>query len=251
MARQSFSMPLQILKPHYYDVDGTAFVYILNPSGGILQGDRLTTEIVCEEGASAVVTTPGNTKFYRMDEGSAQVCCRLEVRAGGRLEYLPEHNVPFAESDTLAKNEFHVTKGSFLIASDIVTSGRACSSEDFRFSRYSSQTKIYEDGRLILFDNCILKPQEEDLKGIGMLDGNKINGSMYVYSTDMDPEVADEINRSAQSIRLAAGNVSPGLMVIRFIGSSTIEVKDAMMKSWDICRRKLLGKSAVRLRNEF
>ena len=32
MARSLWKIPLQILKPHYYDVDGTAVVYSLNPA---------------------------------------------------------------------------------------------------------------------------------------------------------------------------------------------------------------------------
>ena len=39
MAKQYYKLPLQVLRPHYQDDDGTAFVYMLNPSGGVLQND--------------------------------------------------------------------------------------------------------------------------------------------------------------------------------------------------------------------
>ena len=57
------------MRAHYQDSDGTAFIYLLNPSGGVLQHDRLLTEITLEEGSRVYVTTPSNTKFYKMDEG--------------------------------------------------------------------------------------------------------------------------------------------------------------------------------------
>ena len=60
IAQQYFRLPLQILNPYYQDDDGTAFVYLLNPSGGILQNDRLLTELTLEENSRALITPPGN-----------------------------------------------------------------------------------------------------------------------------------------------------------------------------------------------
>ena len=51
LSRQYFKLPLQIMMPHYQEEDGTAFVYFLNPGGGILQHDRLLTEVTVEDGA--------------------------------------------------------------------------------------------------------------------------------------------------------------------------------------------------------
>lgn len=260
MARQFFRLPLQILKPHYYDVDGTAIVYSLNPAGGILQHDRLLTEIECEAGTDAVFTTPGNTKYYRMDEGSAKVWNRLYVHEGGVLEYLPEHNVPFAQSVVEQDNEFRVEKGGVLFAADMVSSGRAARGERFLYDRYASRTRIFIDGRLVLWDRCCLEPGRESasdpedipLLETGLLDGHSVNGSMYVVADGMDPELKSRINRiETEGVSLAAGNIRPDLLVVRFLGDGMIEMTDTMQKVWDECRRSILGKPALRLRKEF
>ena len=194
MARSLWKIPLQILKPHYYDVDGTAVVYSLNPAGGILQHDRLLTEIECEPGTDAVFTTPGNNKYYKMDDGCAKVWNRLYVRSGGVLEYLPEHNVPFARATVYQDNEFRAEKGAVLFAADMVTAGRVASGEKFRYDRYQSRTRIFIDGELALYDNCCLEPGKEDLLKTGLLDGYQANGSLYVYADGMDPALKTEIN---------------------------------------------------------
>lgn len=252
MARQYHKIPLQLLKAHYYDVDGTAIVYSLNPAGGILQHDRLLTEIESEAGSDAIFTTPGNNKYYRMDDDCAKVWNRLYVHSGGVLEYLPEHNVPFAESTVYQENEFYVEKGAVLFAADMVTPGRVASGERFDYNRYSSRTCIYIDGELALYDNCCLEPAKENLERTGLLDGYQSSGSFYVYADGMDPELKNEVGRlSRKEVRLAAGNVRPDLMVIRFLGDGIIQMRETMQNVWDVCRRSILNKPALRLRKEF
>ena len=46
-------------------------VYILNPAGGVAQGDTLEADIRVESGAHALVTMPGATKVYRMERAEA------------------------------------------------------------------------------------------------------------------------------------------------------------------------------------
>ena len=252
MARQYHKIPLQLLKAHYYDVDGTAIVYSLNPAGGILQHDRLLTEIECEAGADAVFTTPGDNKYYRMDDDCAKVWNRLYVHSGGILEYLPEHNVPFADSTVYQDNEFRVEKGGVLFAADMVTAGRVASGERFDYTHYASRTRIFIDGELALYDNCSLKPSEEDLLQTGLLDGYQTNGSLYVYADGMDPQLKSQVSAlSSEAVRLAAGNVRPDLMVIRFLGDGIIEMRETMQNVWDVCRQSILNKPALRLRKEF
>lgn len=252
MAKQYYKLPLQVLKPHYYDVDGTAFVYSLNPAGGILQHDRFLTEIVSETGTDAVFTTPGNSKYYRMDDGYAKVVNKITVKSGGVLEYLPEHNVPFAQSTVYQENEFRVEKGAVFFASDMVTSGRAANGEVFRYNLYSSKTKIYVNDKLVLYDSCRMEPSRENLMKLGLMDSKKSNGSMYIYADNMDPELKNEINKlNSESVHLAAGNITPDLMVVRFIGDSIMDMVKVTYDVWDLCRRNILGKPAVRLRKEF
>lgn len=108
LAQQYYKLPLQVMTTHYQDNDGTVFVYLLNPGGGVLQHDRLLTEIVLEEDSRVYITTPSTTKFYKMDEGHAEVVNKITVGAGAVLEYLPEHNAPFAMSEAYQENEFHL-----------------------------------------------------------------------------------------------------------------------------------------------
>src|SRR5207302_530788 len=63
---------------------------------GIVQGDRLETEIVLGPGARGVASTPAATKVYRMDASYAAERSRYVLRGGAVLECLPDQTIPFA-----------------------------------------------------------------------------------------------------------------------------------------------------------
>ena len=48
-----------------------AYLYIISPSGGVLQGDRYRIDIKLAENAIAHITTQGATRLYRMDKNFA------------------------------------------------------------------------------------------------------------------------------------------------------------------------------------
>ncbi|HIU26069.1 MAG TPA: urease accessory protein UreD [Candidatus Copromorpha excrementigallinarum] len=249
LAEQYYKLPLQIMKPHYQEGDGTPFIYLLNPGGGVLQHDRLMTEIILEDESRAFVTTQSNTKFYKMDEGHAEVVNRVTVGSGAVLEYLPEHNVPFAMSRACQENDFFLQKDSTLIASDMVTAGRTARGEVFQYDLYSSKTRIYVDGRLKLYDRSIMDPKAMDMTGLGLMEGYLSSGTIYVYSEKIHDRLPEQLNKmTAEGVSLAAGKIDDTLMTVRFLGSSMVHMKEAADRVWGEIRRCVLGKEPVRVR---
>src|SRR5258708_21664102 len=67
LAQSRFSLPLQALTPLTL-ADGASYLMLLNPTGGVLGGDHLVTEIELEAGTHACLTTPSATRIYRTTE---------------------------------------------------------------------------------------------------------------------------------------------------------------------------------------
>lgn len=251
LAKKYYEVPLQVMPPHYQDDDGTAFLYLLNPSGGILQNDRLLTEMKLEDNAKAYVTTPGNTKFYKMEDGHAEVNTHVTMGKNSVLEYLPEHNVPFALSETYQNNEYHLDKSSTLIASDLVTAGRISRGEIFKYKKYSSKTKIYVDGKLIAYDKTLMEPAKQNLDSLGLLEGFESNGSMYIYNVKMNENLISEVRAlpfDKAKVYFGASMVTSSLMIIRFVGNNIMDIQDILFDIWSVVRKNLLNKNSVRIR---
>ena len=94
LAAQSFRAPFHISKP-YWD-ERVLQVQVVNPTAGILAGDRLEMHVRATEGARLCVTTPAATRAFMMRSGAAVCEQRLQAAAGSCLEYSPEPLFPHA-----------------------------------------------------------------------------------------------------------------------------------------------------------
>src|SRR5260370_12068755 len=93
LAQSRFSLPLQTLTPLTL-AGGAAYLMMLNPTGGVLGGDHLVTEIVQEPGTHVCLTTPSATRIYRTLEKPAILETVIRIGEGAALEYFPDHVIP-------------------------------------------------------------------------------------------------------------------------------------------------------------
>ncbi len=92
-----YTLPLQALAPVALD-DPAAVVSILNPTGGLVGGDRLSIDIEVRAGAHALLTTPSATRVYRTDAEDAVQSVQISIGPQATVEWVPDHTIPFAGS---------------------------------------------------------------------------------------------------------------------------------------------------------
>lgn len=178
-----FSSPIKIAKPFYY-ADRTEII-MMTASAGMLDGDIYEIEIIVKENASLKFTGQSFTKIFKAGtKGGAAQRVKISVENGGKLLYLPQPVIPFAESIFDSRTEIFLDSGSKFVMQDIFSCGRTAMNEYFAFKSYRSQTAIHIDGRLAFLDNVKLVPNEADLSGIGFFEGHTHSGMMYAYNSD-------------------------------------------------------------------
>src|SRR6185369_10218131 len=94
LAAQSFRAPFHLSKPYWDEDVRVLLAQVVNPTAGILDGDRLESEIGVDAGASLLVTTPSASRVFQMRDGAAECRQHFTVADGGWLEVLPEPLVP-------------------------------------------------------------------------------------------------------------------------------------------------------------
>ncbi|MEM2759265.1 MAG: urease accessory protein UreD, partial [Nitrososphaerales archaeon] len=75
-----------------------AYVYIMSPSGGILQGDRLKIDIKLKNNAQAHITTQAANKIYSMNANYATQIIDLSVDDNCYVEFIPDALIPYRSS---------------------------------------------------------------------------------------------------------------------------------------------------------
>ena len=150
LAAQSFRAPYHISKP-YWDADARALlVQVVNPTAGILSGDRLQSEIAVQDDAALLVTTPSASRVFRMREGAAECRQHFAVSAGGWLEVMPEPLVPHRGSRYRQVTTVDVEAGGALFFVDQLMPGRVGHGEAWQWEQLQLELTVQVAGQLVL-----------------------------------------------------------------------------------------------------
>jgi len=251
VADQYWRIPLQGLPPSYQDGDDEAFVYLLNPTGGIVQGDRLHTAITLAPGARAVISTQSATKVYRMDEAYAEEVNHYTLNGDAVLECLPDQTIPFAGSRFYRSTRIDLDPDATLILTDLLAAGRVARGECFGFEQLFVEVEVSVGEEPCLVDRLQLCPADGRVNRLGLWNAHAYYGSLYAYSPRLDESLATELAElveGGEGVYGGAGQPAPGFAVARVLGHTTWAVRELLFEAWDLLRRRLVGKPARQLR---
>jgi urease accessory protein len=240
-------MPARVVRPLYYDPNrpGMPYLIFVNPTGGIVQGDRYEYRFRLGEGAEAFITDSMATKVYKMDLNYASRRADVYLSPGSRLEYLPREIIAFADSRWHQDIAFHVEGDAKLYYSEIFCPGRIARDEFWEFSVFSSKMLIENDGRPVLIDNLLF--DREDKKASATLFGNKsFLMSAYWYSQDL-PDIRNRIDFGEIYAGISKMPYEKGY-VIKALSDNLEELRELQLKLWSVFREHETGAPAPQLR---
>lgn len=250
LAKQYYKLPLQVMPPFYQDDDGTVFIYLLNPSGGVLEYDNLLVDVIVKDEASTFISTPAANKIYkRKEKGIAKQKNIFHVGDQSVLEFCPDEVIPYKNSAFQQKNEFYLKGSSKLITWDILSAGRVACGESFQFVQYQSMTNIYVDDVLLVKDNMDIRPFDADVVNMLAMEQYQFLATIYVYAEECNEELVEILRsevkvQSFMGVSLAADNV----IIIKLLSVHAYEILEEVNLLWDKIRKNVLKKNAVRVR---
>lgn len=208
--------PLQVMRA-IEDAANCLCVYLLSPTGGIVQGDRYTIQIAVGEGARALCTTQSATKIYRMPEGCAEQHIRIEIGRGALFEFVPDAAILFASADLIQNIDITLHPGALLFLHEIVMPGRLARGERLQFRRYTNRLVVRDSAGLLLYDASSIQPANANIAPsydeIGILDDYPCWGSAYVLGDlaawGIDPDAFCQAHQPALEQSDAIGALTP------------------------------------------
>jgi urease accessory protein len=166
LAQCRFKLPLQALTPLELE-DGTAYLMLLNPTGGLVGGDFLSTRIIQGVATRVCLTTPSATRVYRTRDQLAVQETVIQVGEGSLLEYLPDHVIPYRDSKFRQSLRVEIGRGSRGIFWDALAAGRVACGEQWNFDEVDSQTEIFLCGRAVFLNRTRIRPSDLNPKRLG------------------------------------------------------------------------------------
>ena len=134
LTQSSCTSPWHYFPPSYLDDSGCAYIWLVNPSGGLVGGDHVTVEAQLHAGTHVLMTSPSANRVYRSESEPAVQEVRLSIGPGARLEWLPEVTIPFAESRFRQSIHVDLAPGATVVLWDAMASGRIAMRERWAFA---------------------------------------------------------------------------------------------------------------------
>jgi urease accessory protein len=240
LAQSRFTVPLQALTPLETD-DGTAYLMLLNPTGGVLGGDHLVTEIIQEAETHVCLTTPSATRIYRTSQRPAVLETLITLGEGATLEYLPDHVIPHIGSALRQSLRLEMRPGSRAIVLDSMASGRVAHGERWSFTEIDSRMEVYICGKPVFLNRTKIVPAEQRTRRMEAMGDFNYMACMGLFADGFEnwQRVATAMNVELDTIPHVRGGVSllaHGGCVIRYLTRSASDMTRMNKKLWDAAR---------------
>jgi urease accessory protein len=257
VAKEQYSkVPLYTQRVLYLEesLPSMAYMYIMSPSGGILQGDRYRMDITLKNDAFFHLTTQGATRLYRMDKNYATQLVNITVGEGCYFEYIPDQIIPYRNSRFYQNVTLNTHDNSTMVYSEILVPGRVGSGESFEYDIcYLKTSAKNQTGDLRFIDIALLEPKKRSIKNFGVLEGFDVVGTVYILTEKKYiRELSDQTNSMIESLPKIYGGATilpnnSGVMV-RLLGPFASDVRNVIYEIVRISRRVILNAefSAIR-----
>ena len=245
LAQSRFSLPLQALTPLTL-ADGASYLMLLNPTGGVLGGDHLVTNVVQEAGTHVCLTTPSATRIYRTAEKPAILETMIHLGEGTTLEYFPDHVIPHVGSALRQSLRIELARGSRGIILDSMASGRVAHGERWSFMELDSRTEVIASGRPAYLNRTRIVPATNRPDRQGWMEEFDYMSCMGLFADGFTrwKEIVAALNeelKSVPEVRGGATLLSHGGCVARFLVRSASDMTLANKKLWDVARGQFAG----------
>lgn len=250
LASQSFRAPFHLSKSYWEPDTRTLLVQVVNPTAGILSGDRLESSVAVESGAAVLLTTPSASRVFRMRSGAAHSTQTFHVASGAWLEVLPEPLVPHRGSVFHQSTSLHVAPGGSAFYADLLFPGRIAHGETWGWSRLVLELEVRHGAVLALRER--LDQSAQHLRALAALAGSGdsacFGNAVFILSapdSSVSPSWRDELHAlQRDGIWIGASPLHTGAgWSIKFVAPDSILLRRTLTQI-----RRVLEKNAPHLR---
>lgn len=235
--------PLRVLASLYPEAPAICHNVLVHPPGGIVGGDDLAIETTLAEGAHALVTTAGATRFYRSTGAPAVQSLNAVLEADTRLEWLPLETIAYSGCIAENRMRFALAPGAEMIGWDVLALGLPTSGQPFERGSFKQSIELpgrwLERGVVVANDTRLLDSP------LGWA-GQRVMGTLWFATGAALPEPRRDLLLDAaralveaHPLKTSAGASSPqdGVIVLRALAPRVEPLMNLLTGVWAEWRR--------------
>lgn len=218
---------------------------LLNPTGGLVGGDHLTTRIFQGARTRVCLTTPSSTRVYRTARDPAVQETFIQLNEGATLEYLPDHVIPHAAAAFRQSLRVGMAPGSRAVICDALAAGRLAHGERWKFREIDSRTEVFMRGRPLFINRTKINPEACTPQQLGIMGEFNYMGSVAAFADGFEgwEKLAASMNEAL--VRLPEITAGVSLMardgcLARVLTHSAFDLTHAIRVLWGVAREEVL-----------
>ncbi len=200
---------------------------LINSSGGLTGGDRMSWRGEAGPGAALTLTTQACEKIYRARDGRAQVEVALSIGAGARLDWLPQETILFDGAALSRQLTADLAGDARLLVAEAVILGRTAMGESVRQGELRDRWRIRREGRLIFADDLALTGPIAAIAELAPV----LNGAMAFASLLLVADDAPQFLEPLRQILGPAGGASAfdGKLFCRIVAPNGMALRRVLL----------------------
>ena len=136
--------------------DGRMEAVLINTSGGLTGGDRISWQVDAGAGSHLTVTTQACERIYKSSGGHAEVNTVLKVGADAALHWLPQETILFDHGALKRTLDVDLDENAEFIGLEAVLLGRKAMGERVASGLFRDRWRIRRNGTLIHAEDVCL-----------------------------------------------------------------------------------------------
>ena len=243
LANRSQSGPLTVQRPFYPEGD-ICHIYLLHPPGGVVGGDELHINVILEDAARVLMTTPGATKFYRSNGALARQEQVLTIADNCSLEWFPQENIFFNETQSQLSTRINLSGSARFMGWEINCYGRPASDLLFNEGRVTTSLEIYRDGNPVLLDKLLIADNRALQSRVSMDQFPCFGTLVATHATQELLEKARNISQTIGKEQQLGITLLDDILIVRCLGEYAEQISTTLKLIWSALRQDVLGRKA-------
>lgn len=235
------------------DMEKIPTYFLMQLGGGIVEGEKFEINVELKDDVRAIVTTQAASKVYKCENSYESFQeTTIKLHENSILEYLTDPVILYKDANYRQENNIYMKKSSTLIYTDGITSGWSPDKKRFQYEKAKLKTNIYMDGEPVLLDNMLIDPREDDIDGLGFMEGYKNFATLIILNDEINKStiehLRDEVLKLNLDIKFGISGLEVNGFVLRIIGNLTQDIEKAIELCHNYIRRNILNSQDLSVR---
>jgi urease accessory protein len=242
ITQNQMQAPLKVQRPFYPEGKEVCHSVILHTAGGVVGGDRLSSNFHLQPNAKALITSAAASKIYRSSGLESQQNIDIQLELGANLEWLPQETIVFDGAIYQQNLRVELAPKASILLWEITRFGRTARGEKFLSGKWRSHTEIWQQNSPLWIDRQLLKGGETMLETPHGLAGKPVVATLAWVGEPVTAELVQKVRSLPSEATIYPGNSTVGVtripngLLCRYRGSSTIAARNWFVGIWHLLR---------------